>query len=235
MIALAIRGLCLIHGKMSKYGVIFDWDGVVIDSSAAHEQSWELLAAEEGLPLPENHFLLGFGKRNAVIIPGIYKWSDDPQAIQRLGDRKEELYREILRKQGGIGALPGVRELLDGLRAARIPCAIGTSTPRRNIDATLDMLGLHDFFTFEVTAEDVSHGKPDPEVFLKCAEGIGLAPGRCVVIEDATYGIEAGLRGGFKVLGVATTNPASKLEAAHRVVNRLTDVDTQSIMALIDG
>ncbi len=220
--------------KTSVYGAIFDWDGVVIDSSTAHEESWERLASLEGLPLPEGHFKQGFGKRNQVIIPSVYKWTDDPDEIQRLGDRKEALYREILTERG-LAPLPGVRVLLADLHRAGIPCAIGTSTPRENIDFTLDLLGLHPYFQAEVTAEDVSHGKPEPEVFLKCAAALGRAPARCVVFEDAHYGIEAGLRGGFKVIAVATTYPMEELGKAHRVIRSLEDVDVQDIRALIDS
>ena len=93
---------------MSTIGAIFDWDGVVIDSSAQHERSWELLAAEIGKALPPGHFKRGFGKKNQLIIPEILAWSDDPEEIERLGDRKEELYRELV-GQGGMTVLPGAR------------------------------------------------------------------------------------------------------------------------------
>jgi beta-phosphoglucomutase family hydrolase len=215
------------------YGAIFDWDGVVIDSSSAHEESWERLAALEGLPLPDGHFQQGFGKRNQVIIPSVYQWADDPDEVQRLGERKEALYREILTERG-LQPLPGVRALLRDLHEAGIPCAIGTSTPRANIDFTLDMLELHDYFQAAVTAEDVSHGKPEPEVFLKCAAALGRAPERCVVFEDARYGIEAGLRGGFKVVAVATTHPIEELGEAHWAVPSLEDVDLKGVLSLID-
>ena len=102
-------------------GVIFDWDGVVIDSSSLHEKSWERLAEESGNDLPANHFKKGFGKRNAVIIPEILGWSKDPEVIDRLGKRKEELYREMGRTQG-IPILPGIKDLLEALRAEGIPC-----------------------------------------------------------------------------------------------------------------
>ena len=81
-----------------KFGAIFDWDGVVIDSALQHERSWEMLAEEEGRPLPPDHFEKGFGKVNKVIIPNLLGWTDDPVEIDRLGQRKEELYRELLRE-----------------------------------------------------------------------------------------------------------------------------------------
>lgn len=191
------------------FGVLFDWDGVVIDSSSQHERSWDLLASERGLTLPEGHFKAGFGKKNEVIIPAM-GWGSDPSLIKELADRKEELYRELVAAEGVI-VLPGARELLLALKEAGIPRAVGSSTPRGNLDALFAATGLNAFFDAVVCGTDVTHGKPDPEVFLKGAALLGLAPHRCIVIEDAFAGIEAARSGGMKVVGVATTNPLSSL------------------------
>jgi len=191
------------------FGVLFDWDGVVIDSSSQHERSWDLLASERGLTLPEGHFKAGFGKKNEVIIPAM-GWGSDPSLIKELADRKEELYRELVAAEGVI-VLPGARELLLALKEAGIPRAVGSSTPRGNLDALFAATGLNAFFDAVVCGTDVTHGKPDPEVFLKGAAILGLAPHRCIVIEDAFAGIEAARSGGMKVVGVATTNPLSSL------------------------
>lgn len=191
------------------FGVLFDWDGVVIDSSSQHERSWDLLASERGLTLPEGHFKAGFGKKNEVIIPAM-GWGSDPSLIKEMADRKEELYRELVAAEGVI-VLPGARELLLALKEAGIPRAVGSSTPRGNLDALFAATGLNAFFDAVVCGTDVTHGKPDPEVFLKGAAILGLAPHRCIVIEDAFAGIEAARSGGMKVVGVATTNPLSSL------------------------
>ncbi len=211
-----------------KFGMVFDFDGVVIDSSAAHEESWELLAAELGLPLPEGHFVQGFGRKNAVIIPEILKWTDNQAEIEQMGHRKEELYREIVQAKG-ITVLPGVESLLIGLRGAGIPCVIGSSTARLNIETALTLTQLGHYFKAIVSSEDVSQGKPHPEVFIKAAEKTGYAPGRCFVIEDSLAGIEAGINGGFHVIGVATTNPIAKLGRAHHAVHRLTGVSVEKL------
>jgi HAD superfamily hydrolase (TIGR01509 family) len=213
-------------------GAIFDWDGVIIDSSAAHEESWDLLAAEEKRALPPGHFKAGFGRKNQFIIPEILHWSRDPAEIERLGRRKEALYREIL-KTTGIQALPGVRELLEGLRAVGVPCVVGSSTPRLNIDHVMTLAKLHGFFADIVSAEDVSHGKPNPEVFLKAAAKINRAPARCVVFEDAFVGLEAARAGGFKSIGVGTTNPVATLRPhCDRAVHRLDEVTVAEVLAL---
>jgi beta-phosphoglucomutase family hydrolase len=216
---------------MSEFSTIFDWDGVVIDSSAQHERSWELLSAEVGKTLPPGYFKKSFGKKNEITIREVLSWSFDPGEIQRLGDRKEELYREIVR-QTGITVLPGARELLAALKAAGIAGAIGSSTPRKNLDAIFESTGLGEFFQAIVSADDVVHGKPAPEVFLKAASLLGAAPARCVVFEDALFGIEAARRAGMKVVAVATTNPLDALCHADRAVESLESISPADLQTL---
>lgn len=215
---------------MSTIGAIFDWDGVVIDSSAQHERSWELLAAEIGKALPPGHFKRGFGKKNQLIIPEILAWSDDPEEIERLGDRKEELYRELV-GQGGMTVLPGARELLAMLKSSGIPRAVGSSTSRTNLESIFATTGLGEFFDVVVCGDDVINGKPAPDVFLKAAELLGIPPQRCIVFEDALFGIEAARRAGMKVVGVATTNPLEVLHDADRAVDSLEEIRIEELQA----
>src|SRR3989338_9141488 len=101
-------------------GAIFDWDGVLVDSAAAHEKSWEQLAASEGLKLPADHFQRGFGMTNREMIPRLLGWTSDAQKIERLSLKKEALYRELI-AGGALALLAGAREWLDRLKAAGIP------------------------------------------------------------------------------------------------------------------
>ncbi len=213
-------------------GAIFDWDGVIVDSQDLHNESWERLAAEENCELPADHFHKGFGMKNEFIVPNILGWTKDPGEIRRLSLRKEELYREIVGERS-IWPLPGVSELLAALREAGVPRVIGSSTHRLNITATLEQLGLAGMFDGIVSAEDVSHGKPDPEVFLKCAECIERPPGKCVVFEDAHVGIEAARHAGMQVIAVATTNPLETLGNASLAVQSLAEVGVQTLVSLV--
>lgn len=216
-----------------EFAAIFDWDGVIIDSSAQHERSWELLAAEINKTLPEGHFKRGFGKKNAVIIPEVLGWATDAAEVQALGDRKEVLYRELVARDG-LTPLPGARELLSALNDAGVPCAVGSSTPRINIETIFGMTELGKFFRAVVTAEDVKHGKPAPDVFLTAAERLGAQPERCVVFEDALVGIEAAHAGGMKCVAVATTNPLDLLAHAELPVESLRDVSLESLRILFE-
>ena len=211
---------------MPRTVAVFDWDGVVIDSSVAHERSWEALAREEGRALPADHFKRGFGKRNELIIPDILGWSRDPAEVRRLSLRKEALYREIART-GHVRLLPGVRELCGALNALGVPCVIGTSTHKENLALSFELFGIGHHFAGAVASEDVTKGKPDPEVFLKaCALG-GGDPATSFVFEDSFSGLQAGLAGGFITIALATTNTREQLGAvgAHRIVEDLSEVD----------
>ena len=139
--------------------VIFDFDGVVIDSHSAHERSWFMLAAEIQKTLTSEEFTRTFGQRNETILP-LLGWADegDHLRIKELGDRKEVLYREIL-AQEGIVALPGVVALLENLKAAGIPTAVGTSAQRKNIECAFGLLGISHLFQDVAASEDVTKGK----------------------------------------------------------------------------
>jgi beta-phosphoglucomutase family hydrolase len=210
------------------FAAIFDWDGVIIDSSKAHEESWERLAGETGLVLPEGHFVKGFGRKNEHIIPHILGWTTDEEEIRRHSLRKEALYREVV-KDRGQAALDGARTWLQRLAAAGVPCAVGSSTHRANVELILDLADLREFFREIVTAEDVTAGKPDPQVFLTAARKLGFPPEKCVVFEDAHVGIEAARRGGMRVVGVATTHPPEELTQADRVVRRLDELQVEEL------
>lgn len=213
------------------FGAIFDWDGVIIDSARLHEQSWHRLAGELGKTIASQSFIRGFGMKSARIIEEIHGWATEPEAIARLTNRKEALYREIV-GQEEIAPLPGVMEWLHRLQEAGVPRAVASSTLRSNIDAVLARIGLERAFRAIVSGEDVTHGKPHPEVFEIAAERLGMARERCVVFEDAHVGIEAAHAAGMKVVAVTTTHPAGELTAADLVVRRLDELTVDQVANL---
>ena len=215
---------------MPQWAAIFDWDGVIIDSSRPHLESWELAAKDLGHTLPPDHFKRSFGMKSNRIIPEILGWATDPQEIKRISDHKETLYRELIRKNG-IEPLPGVVAWLDRLRAASIRCAIASSTERLNIDCVLSVIGIQSYFDAIVAGDDVTHGKPDPEVFLVAAQKIGWSPARCIVFEDAQVGIQAALAAGMKVVGVGSAHTATSLNNANMIVERLDRLSVDKLNA----
>lgn len=210
------------------WAAVFDWDGVILDSSRHHEESWERLAKETGKPLPAGHFRKGFGRRNIEIMRDMLGWSRDLEEINRLSRRKEEIYREVV-EHWGIDPLPGVRPWLERLSEAEIPCGIGSSTEAKNVQVGLKKLGLENFFQTAVTAEHVQRGKPAPDVFLEVSLRLKTEPARCVVFEDAPAGVEAGRAAGMRVVGVTTTHPGGHLEGVFREVARLDELTVEEV------
>ncbi len=195
-----------------KIGVIFDWDGVVVDSEKVHLDSWKMLAEAHGHTIPENFMADTFGKRNLEIIPHFLKWTDDMDVVQKMSDEKEEYYRQIVSEQG-LPLVTGVEDFLKSLALAGIPCAIGSSTPRANLEQALEKLSFGKYFAAFATMEDVSRGKPAPDVFLCAAEKIGVPARRCAVFEDSEAGIDAAIAANMKSVAVSTTFSADFWES----------------------
>lgn len=172
-----------------------------------------------------------------MCIPDVFGWAEkeDHEMIRELGDRKEELYRELL-AEDQLEPLPGVLPFLNSLRDAGVPVSLGSSTSRKNIEVCFATTGLNLFFGEHYTgAEDVSRGKPAPDVFLEAARKISRAPEQCLVIEDAHVGIEAALAAGMKALAVTTTHPRESFadSGAVRIVDSLEEVDAAELAAML--
>jgi len=210
-----------------QWSAVFDWDGVLVNSSRLHERSWDLLAAETGRVLPPGHFQKGFGRKNEQIIPEILEWTTNDLEIAAIAVRKEEIYRSLVRAEG-LPLLPGAREWLDELKRQGVTCVIGSSTERRNIDLVLAAHGIGDYFDSIVSGDDVREGKPHPGIFLTAASRIEADPSSCVVFEDARVGIQAARAAGMRVIAVTTTLPRTSLRDVDLVVDRLDELSVET-------
>ena len=186
--------------------VIFDMDGVLVDSYHAHFESWKALAASDGVAFDEARFAATFGRTSRDIILRLWPGPPDAVAVRALDDRKEALYREIVGRD--FPAMDGARELLTSLRAAGVALAVGSSGPPENVELAVERLG-GEFFAATVTGRDVERGKPDPQVFLLAAERLGVAPQACLVIEDAPDGVEAAHAAGMTAVALLSTGRAA--------------------------
>jgi len=205
----------------SSRGVLWDMDGTLVDSGEYHFEAWRETMAGLGRELSRAEFAATFGQRNDIILRRYIGPQITAEEIARIGDAKEVRYRTLVSARG-IAPLPGVREWLTRLRAAGWRQAIASSGPRLNGQTIVAALGLERVFDAIVSAEDVAHGKPHPEVFLTAAQRLGVTAPRCVVVEDAPTGIEAGRRAGMHTLGVLTTHPELDAE---RTVRSLADLE----------
>jgi beta-phosphoglucomutase family hydrolase len=214
--------------------VIFDMDGVLADTGPWHERAWQQLAAENGLSTDRHFFARHFGQVNRVILPALFQRDLPEEEIRRLGDRKEKIFRELYRHQ--IEPLPGVAGLGARLLADGFLLAVGSSGPRDNVEMILEGIGLAPALAAVVTSEDVSRGKPDPEVFIAAATALRLPPGRCVVVEDAVVGVQAALAAGMPAVAVTNTHPARSFDGlAHLVVDSLEKLTPNDFTRLINA
>lgn len=209
--------------------VIWDLDGVIIDSAEQHREAWQRLAREEGVSLSNAQFWSTFGQRNDAILTQI--WGTlSKERIQALGDRKEVYYREYVRETAR--ALPGALELLSELHNAGYPMALASSAPIANIELVSEVLGLRRFLKALVSGDTVPHGKPAPDVFLKAASELDIEPANCLVFEDAVAGVQAAKASGMYCIAVAGPNDQPGLQAANLVVQSLTEVHLTQIQQL---
>src|ERR1700760_4874213 len=163
--------------------VLWDVDGTLIDSSEYHWLSWQGALAAENFSLTRRQFAATFGQRNDEILRGYFP-SYASEDIARVGEAKEVAYRELIRERG-IELLPGVRRWLEKLKGDGWLQAVASSAPLLNIETIIAALDLESFFSAIASAEDVTEGKPDPQVFIAAARKVGVAPSALVGVEGA--------------------------------------------------
>lgn len=220
---------------MPTQATIFDLDGVLVDSYDAHYESWLLLGRERGFTMTPEQFVQTFGRTSREVIGDCWPHlATSAEAVRELDERKEALYRDILRQE--FPAMDGARELIDALAEAGFALAVGSSGPPPNVELTLRQLGRQGKFQAVVTGADVQFGKPNPQVFQIAAERLGVPPSECLVIEDAPAGVEAAHAGGFVCLGLLSKGRnEDQLREADHVVSSLRDVTPELIARMIES
>jgi HAD superfamily hydrolase (TIGR01509 family) len=215
--------------------VLFDMDGVLIDSYRAHFESWRRVAREHSRDYTEAQFAAGFGRTSREVIAE--QWQGEPLSDERIAEidrRKEAIFREII--SGDFPAVDGAIELIESLVRAGFRVAVGSSGPAANVRLAIERLGVGGLLSATVTGDDVKRGKPDPQVFLIAAEKMSVPPARCVVVEDAPVGVEAARCGGMHVIGLASTGrTVEQLRAADLVVKSLRDLSPESFEEVLRG
>ncbi|MDV2989780.1 MAG: tRNA (adenosine(37)-N6)-threonylcarbamoyltransferase complex dimerization subunit type 1 TsaB [Dehalogenimonas sp.] len=213
-------------------GVIWDMDGVIIDSADLHFESWRDALGQHGFRMNREQFEATFGRRNDDIINYIAGFAVPAEKIRLIGDDKEVSYRQMV--AGHARSFSGVMELVRELKESGFKQAVASSAPAANIALVLQELGLAAFIEATVDASQVDRGKPDPAVFLKAAEKLELKPQDCLVIEDAVAGVIAAHRAGMAVIAVSNTHPAAALNEADMVTASLETVDAATVLGIID-
>ena len=216
-------------------GLIFDMDGVLVDSNAFHLDKWMALLNEHGIEfdpaqLPEQIL----GQRNDTALRFFFGDKLSAEERRRLIEELEEKFRRAFRSHAR--PLPGLEPLVVEGHRAGIPMAVASSAMAKNVEFVVEALGFRRYFKALVNGDEVSKPKPDPEIYLKAARLLGAKPQSSVAFEDSFVGIEAAKRAGMKCVGIASSFPASELRSrtqADLVVGSFTELNLRRLEELI--
>ncbi len=211
--------------------IVFDFDGVLVDSEPLHYQAFVLIARSLGIELTFEQYVqtyIGFDDRDAFrVMLEVIGEAPTPQRIAELSAAKQPAFNTIAESAAASGsiAVPGAVELLDRAIDAGLKVAIASGATRADIELMLGILDRRDRFKVIVSADDVEHSKPDPASYAKAAAALGVSTDRCLAIEDTVAGLRSASAAGLKTLAVTTTHEAALLEPeADRVVETLEGV-----------
>lgn len=213
--------------------VIFDMDGVLIDSNAAHFKAFHRIGADLGVQFSDAELQQTFGMHNLQIFPMLLGRALPREQVQALAEQKETYYREFAREE--LRPIPGALGLFARLREAGWKLAVGSSGPAANVRLAIEVLGIGAALDAIVTGDDVEHGKPAPDVFLLCLQRLGMAAAQCVVLEDAPQGVTAALAAGVPAVALTSSRPAELLRHAQRVVDHLDELGPEQLAAVVDA
>jgi len=215
----------------SPKAVIWDMDGVIVDTAPYHEEAWRVTFQKRGVEFTDEDFRRSFGRRNDTIITGVMGKTPSQKTIDAIADEKEASFRRKIRQH--IEPLPGVMGLLKVLATAGLRQALASSAPLQNVRQIIKDLGIEGYFEGVVTEKDVTEGKPSPQGFLLVARRLAVEPEDCIVIEDAVVGVTAAKRAGMGCVAVTNTHPRSHLGEADLVVDSLEEVTVADLEGLL--
>ncbi len=209
--------------------VIFDMDGVLIDSEPAHQQSELTALAKVGLTVTVDDLKAYAGTTRATFESGLSERFGAELDWDALFERKDDIFFRLMEQ---VETFPGLVSLLQGIKDEGMKLAVATSSQARLLTFILQKFDWHSLFDVTVCSQDVIHGKPDPEVFLTTAKRLGVEPRACVVVEDSFHGLRAAKAAGMYAIGITTTFPSERLHDADRVIDAYRELDARDIRAL---
>ncbi len=211
--------------------VIFDMDGVVVDSTSYDFAAWKRLFSEFGLELSFATYKSFLGMLGRDIVKKLMNRELTKNEAKTFEDKKEQYFIEAVGK-GDLKAIDGLLKFLDELVKANYELALATAGSRMKVAAVLKKLNLEKYFGVIVTADDVIRGKPSPDIFLKAAEGLKYSPAECIVIEDAPNGVAAAKAAGMKCIAITTTHEGDELKSADKIIGSFDELTAEMLQAL---
>ena len=217
---------------MKQQCVIFDMDGVICHTNPHHVKAFEAFFNKYEIPYTNEEFEEHmYGKHNGYIMTHFFKRSIAGEELTLLEDEKEAMFREVYKDK--VETIPHYLEFLSELKSRGFKTAVATSAPRGNLDLIISALNIADKMDSMMSSEDVKAHKPNPEVYLKSAERVGVAPSDCVVFEDSFSGVTAGLNAGMKVVGVLSTHTKEQLPPCDFYINDYSEVNVDKVLELL--
>jgi beta-phosphoglucomutase family hydrolase len=213
--------------------VLWDMDGVIVDSGVYHMRSWQETFHQTGITFTDENFKHVFGMRNDEIIRAMLGKDFTQEKFEAIAQAKEVAFRRLI--TDNIKALPGVLKLLADINAVGFQQALVSSTPMENIDLITGKLGIKGYFRHIISGYDVTEGKPSPQCYLLAAQRLSVSPEDCMVIEDAVAGVRAAKNGGMKCIAVTNTHPAASLIEADLIVTSLEVVNVGTVEQVLVG
>ena len=219
-------------GKISsEKAVIWDMDGIIVDSAQHHLKGWQIVFQKRGANYTEEDFWRNTGKRSDTIVKNILGEKISSDEIMDIIREKDETFRQLMGKD--IKALPGVLELITSLKEHGFKIAIASSAPIENIRLITQSLKIYNRFDAIISGWEVTKGKPNPQTFLLAAEKLGVEAKNCIVIEDAISGVTASKKAGMSCIAVTNTTPREELQEADLVINTLEKITIDDLENLL--
>jgi len=210
--------------------LIFDMDGTIVDNMRVHEQVWCEWAEKEGLKhVSDEEFIPIIHGTIRDVMERLCPERSEEERLE-MGERKEAYFREVYGPQ--MRLIDGLEKVLQEAKAQSIPVALATAGQWSNINFTLDGWGVREYFSVIVGADDVTHGKPHPEVFLKASEQLGIPPQECLVFEDSIIGVEAARRAGMLCVVVNAIPPRENFGDTSHVLHFARDYNDLQVVAV---
>lgn len=204
------------------FAVLFDMDGVLVDTNPYHKLAIQQFCTKYGFTLSEEELHQKvYGRTNTDWITNLFG-KLTPDELTAYADEKEALFREIYKPY--VRPVKGLLEFLEVLETSNIPRAIATSAPRANVDFILAHIPIGKYFNTILDERMVTIGKPNPEIYIKTAKALNMPNNQCIVIEDSISGITAGRDSGSKVIGVTTTHTREELRATDYCIADFTEL-----------
>jgi HAD superfamily hydrolase (TIGR01509 family) len=218
--------------KNSAFAVIFDMDGVIVDSNPYHQIALKEFCEKHGYHLTDEYLKSKiFGRTNADWLNELFQNKLSQEQLLQFEEEKESLFRKIFEPH--IKPVEGLLNFLKLLQQHQIPRAIATSAPTSNVEFVLEKTGVGEFFQIIIDGNMIEYSKPHPEIYLKTVEALGYPAHNCAVFEDSLSGIESAQKAGCKVIGLTTTHTQDELQNAQLVIDDFVQLSLNDLQNLI--